>query len=293
MKVQILDRWTSACLWEGEADDLRAGVVAAVKGRGNLRGANLSGANLSRANLSGANLSGADLGGANLSGANLRGANLSGANLGGANLSGANLRGANLSGANLSRANLSDANLSDANLSDANLRDANLSGANLRDADLSGADLSRANLSGANLRRLNLSGANLRDADLSGADLSGANLSGAKADVWEILMHAIPEVPALAAALREGRVDGTCYRGECACLCGTIANARGCVPENLVDTGIKLDAYRPAERFFLAIRVGDTPASSQPCAIALGWVEEFQRLIDAEVSRRASAQEAR
>src|SRR6185437_11336859 len=225
-----------------------------------------------------------------------------------ADLGGANLSDADLSGANLRRANLSGADLRDANLSGANLRDADLSGADLRDADLSGADLSRANLSGANLsganlRRLNLSdsdlgGANLSDADLSGAnlrdaDLSGADLSGAKADVWEILMHAIPEVPALAAALREGRVDGTCYRGECACLCGTIANARGCVPENLVDTGIKLDAYRPAERFFLAIRVGDTPASSQPCAIALGWVEEFQRLIDAEVSRRASAQEAR
>ena len=170
---------------------------------------------------------------------------------------------------------------------------ADLRSADMRSADLYGANLRSADLYGANLRGANLSGANLRDADLRDADLSGADLSGAKADVWEILMHAIPEVPALAAALREGRVDGTCYRGECACLCGTIANARGCVPENLVDTGFKLDAYRPAERFFLAIRVGDTPASSQPCAIALGWVEEFQRLIDAEVSRRASAQEAR
>src|SRR6185437_5682104 len=82
MKVQILDRWTSACLWEGEADDLRAGVVAAVKGR----------ADLSRANLSRADLSGADLGGADLSRADLGDANLSDANLSDANLSGANLR---------------------------------------------------------------------------------------------------------------------------------------------------------------------------------------------------------
>ena len=34
-------------------------------------------------------------------------------------------------------------------------------------------------------------------------------------------------------------------------------------------------ADHPAERFFLAIRKGDTPDNSQPCAIALGWCEEW------------------
>jgi Family of unknown function (DUF5758)/Pentapeptide repeats (8 copies) len=131
MKVEIRSRWDSTLLFTCEAASLGLAVVAAVKSR-----ANLSGADLSRANLYGADLSGANLSGANLSGADLSRANLSGADLSRANLSGADLYGANLSGANLSGANLSGANLSGADLSRANL---------------SGADLSRANLSGADL----------------------------------------------------------------------------------------------------------------------------------------------
>ena len=61
-----------------EADNLKTALIALVKHRANLSGADLSRANLSRANLSRANLSRADLYRADLSGADLSEANLSG-----------------------------------------------------------------------------------------------------------------------------------------------------------------------------------------------------------------------
>ena len=137
---------SGAILFSAEVSTVKELVIAAVKSKINLRGANLSEANLSGASLSGASLSGANLSGADLSGADLYGANLRGANLSGADLSKANLRGADLYGADLSGADLSGANLSKANLYGASLSEANLSG-----ASLSGASLSKASLSGADL----------------------------------------------------------------------------------------------------------------------------------------------
>ena len=152
--------------------------------------------------------------------------------------------------ANLSRANLSDADLSRANLSDANLSDADLSDADLSDADLSDADLSRANL-------------------------SDADLSDARSDFFSILDSAVAEVPALLAAVREGRVDGSAYHGPCACLVGTIANARGVDIGDL--PGIEPDSSRPAERFFLAIAEGDTPANNAASRIVETWILDWQK----------------
>jgi hypothetical protein len=135
------------------------------------------------------------------------------------------------------------------------VENANLSDANLSDADLSDADLSRANL---------------RRANLSGANLSGASLSAIRADLFDVLAWAQPEIPALVAALTEGRVNGSAYSGKCACLVGTIANARGCEYKTLPH-----DGSRPIERWFLAIRKG-TPADHPVVAITLGWIKEYQ-----------------
>src|SRR5438045_3852273 len=84
--------------------------------------------------------------------------------------------------------------------------------------------------------------------NLSKADLSKANLRYIKHDVWGVIAHAIPEIPALRASLVEGRVNGSAYEGECACLCGTIANARKCSYKEL--DGITPDSDSMAERFF-------------------------------------------
>ena len=197
-------------------------------------------------------------------GANLRGANLRGANLRGANLIGANLRGANLRGANLIGANLIDANLRDANLRDADLRDADL-----RDADLRGA---------------NLRGADLRDADLRGANLRGANLRVIKNDMFIVLLHGRSEIQFLKQNIIDGKINGSTYEGECCCLSGTLVN--GARATNGPQEALKInsicsvrDSSRPIERFFLGIKTGDTPETSQFSKLALEWIEEFEALI--------------
>jgi hypothetical protein len=176
----------------------------------------------------------------------------------GASLVGASLVGANLVGANLVRANLVGANLVRANLDGANLVRASLVGANLDGASLVGANLVRANLVGASL---------------VGANLDGASLDDIKADFYDVLSSAVNEVPGLLSALREGKIDGTTYEGDCACLVGTVAKIRKCNYRQL--DGLKPDSYRPAERWFTGIRPGHTPANSSVAKITEQWIEEW------------------
>jgi hypothetical protein len=256
---QIKHRYSGTVLFECEVPEQQSGMAARYA---------LEQATTARANLGDANLRGANLGGANLRGANLGGADLRGANLGGADLRDADLRGANLGGANLRGANLGDANLRGANLRGANLGDANLRGANLGDADLGDA---------------NLRGADLGDADLGDANLGGADLGIFKTDFFDILLRATREVPALRAALVAGKVDGSTYSGECACLVGTIANARGSKYQEL-GNGIKPNSSRPAEQWFMSIKRGDTPETNQISAITVEWVDEFTGLLAVAVA---------
>ena len=161
----------------------------------------------------------------------------------------------------------------------ADLRDANLSGANLSDADLSGAVLRDADLSGADLR-----GAVLRDANLSDADLRGAVLRSFKADLWLTLSYAHDEIPGFIAALREGRVNGSTYEGECACLVGTLANVRGVHFETAFPDH---SSSHPAEQWFLMIRKGDKPGDDTgggfAAAKALEWTLEYCALTGVEL----------
>ena len=164
----------------------------------------------------------------------------------------------------------------------ANLRGANLSGADLRGADLSGADLRDADLRGADLRDADLRGADLSGADLRGANLRGETLRPFKADLWLTLTQFRAEVPGIIAALREGRVNGSTYSGECACLIGTVSNVRGC-DVSLLD---KNDS-RPAERWFLMIKEGDKPSTDSAGGFAsktaLEWCLEYAALTGIDV----------
>ncbi|QIB39380.1 pentapeptide repeat-containing protein [Rhizobium oryzihabitans] len=179
--------------------------------------------------------------------------------------------------ADLRYADLRSANLSYADLSYANLRYADLRSANLSYADLSYANLRYADLRSANLSYADLSYANLRSANLSYADLSYANLRSFKADLWMTLTQNRHEVPALIAALRDGRVDGSTYEGECACLVGTIANAKS-VNYDVLDHS----ASNHAEQWFAMIRKGDKPeddsAGGFASKMALEWSLEWLAL---------------
>ena len=96
----------------------------------------------------------------------------------------------------------------------------------------------------------------------------------AKADFMAIMAWSEPEIPALIAALENGRVNGSAYTGECACLVGTIANARGVNVKNL-----EKDSSRPAERWFMMISKGDKPGDQSPgayaAARAVEWANEY------------------
>jgi len=250
MKIEIKNLWTASVIFSHDVADNTVALTVKL------------------AYESGADLRGADLRGANLRGANLRDANLRDANLRDANLRGANLINADLRGADLRGADLIDADLIGANLSGAYLSRANLIGANLIGAYLIGADLSDADLS-----RANLIGANLIGAYLIGADLSDANLLPIRDDIWAVLSSAPAEVPGLIAALKDGRVDGLTYTGECACLVGTLANVRH--TDEFGIESLSPNSLRPAERFFMGINKGDKPENNQFSALALQWCEEW------------------
>lgn len=110
----------------------------------------------------------------------------------------------------------------------------------------------------------------VRKAVAEKADLSDADLQPIRADFYDVLAWAPSEVPALIEAIKSGRVDGSTYQGECACLVGTIANVRGVNYESLEHA-----SYRPIERFFANIRLGDTPETNQSSAIAVDWTQEW------------------
>ena len=260
---RILHRWTQAVLWAGPAETVKDAIHAAIAADSDLRDSDLSGSNLSGSDLSGSDLSGSNLSGSNLSYSNLRGSNLRGSDLRGSDLRGSNLRGANLTGAYLTYAYLTDANLTDANLTGANLTGANLTGANLTGAYLTDAYLTDANLTGADLTDANLTDANLRD----------AYLTPIRDDFWAVLSGAPQEVPALIAALTDGRVDGSTYQGACACLVGTLANARGCAYTDLAP--LVPNSSRPAEIWFMGIATGDTPATNERSRLAVEWATEW------------------
>ena len=248
IKIQIKSIWGTVLFeYEKEGNTLKDTVVEA-----NLYEANLCEADLREANLRGANLRGANLRGANLRGANLREANLYEANLYGADLYGADLYGADLRGANL--------------------YGANLRGANLREANLHGADLYEANLRGADLYGANLRGANLRGADLK--NLPQSYINQCSRDMLFVFQSLKSELPALRKLLIEGKVDGTQYEGDCACLIGSLGNIDGgidkvCETIPFYDKGL----HNYGEQWFYQIREGDTPKTNQFAKHALKLID--------------------
>ena len=108
--------------------------------------------------------------------------------------------------------------------------------------------------------------------------LAGADLAYIKNDFWEILLKTKNEVSGLKEALINGKIDGSTYKGNCACLVGTIANVKHCEFSKIA--GVAPNSKRPAERWFLAIRKNDTPESNVLAKITLGWIDEFETYLN-------------
>jgi hypothetical protein len=151
-------------------------------------------------------------------------------------------------------------------------------GVALPHSELAGADFTAADVANTKHARAKLTGIDRARADLTGTYFTGrtlrdANLEAIRKDLWAVLSLASREVPAIRGALVEGRVDGGTYYGECACLIGTIATARGCDVYSLGSLGPA--PGRPIERFFMGIDRGDTPQTSPIAEIVVEWIDEW------------------
>ena len=256
MKYEIRHRLSRKILFSLKSDGeltKEQVIQAAIKADVDLSCSNLRGSDLSHSDLKNIDLRSSDLSYSNLCGSNLRGSDLSHSNLSHSDLKNIDLRGSNLSYSNLCGSNLRGSKLSYSNLC----------GSNLYGSDLSYSDLSHSDLRCSDLRGVDLSGSNLR----------GSNLLPIRDDFWAVLSSAPQEVTGLRTALLNGKVLGSVYTGDCACLVGTIANVRGCDYRDLGT--LSPDSNRPAERFFLGIREGDTPKNNQFSKLAVGWIDEW------------------
>jgi uncharacterized protein YjbI with pentapeptide repeats len=274
MNISIKKKNTGEVIFSGDFESIKQCVEAAARQKVSLRSADLRSADLSSADLSYADLRSADLRSAVLSSADLSYADLSSAVL-----SSAVLSYADLSYAVLSSAVLSSAVLSSADLRYADLRSAVLSSAVLSSAVLSSAVLRYADLSSAVLSSAVLSYADLSYADLSSAVLSSAVLDDIRADFLAEVLKLPNELEFLRNALVTGKVNGSTYNdGECGCLAGTMARAKGLTQYSggSITNGLtfKADSGSPRERFFLAIKKGDTPETNAVSQIALDWTNE-------------------
>ncbi len=114
---------------------------------------------------------------------------------------------------------------------------------------------------------------------MRGAYLSGAYLRSTKADFFMILAMGHAEVPHLIKALKDGRVDGSTYEGDCACLVGTLENGGA--------SGIPHQGSSPAEQWFVPIRKGTKPGDDSEggfrSAKALEWALEYAALTGIDV----------
>ena len=151
---------------------------------------------------------------------------------------------------------------------------ANLKGANLARADLRGGDFRTADMRGADLRGAKLDTTGLCATDLRGAIGAEGLQDEYRDDIWSILDVSPNEVAGVVALMHEGKINGSVYEGPCCCLIGSIAKIRRC---DLSELECKLHQWRPAEKWFSWIDIGDTPENSGASAVALQWIEEWQR----------------
>ena len=77
--------------------------------------------------------------------------------------------------------------------------------------------------------------------------------------------------------LRKGLMNGSEYGTieSCGCLLGTAAKRAGKSVEDYCKLrGIKKDSASPAEQWFMAVGIGDTPENSYAAEMGSKWIKE-------------------
>ena len=92
--------------------------------------------------------------------------------------------------------------------------------------------------------------------------------SSIKNDVWAVISHTPLEAIGLREALISGLVNGEVYKGDCACLVGTLEKSGN-------KNTPRRDSGRPAELWFYNIKTGDTPANNPFSRLAVEWIDEL------------------
>ncbi len=104
---------------------------------------------------------------------------------------------------------------------------------------------------------------------------SGA-LESIRFDFFGRMLVLKSEVEALKQSLIKGEINGSSYTGQCCCFMGTVAKSANCEYTEL--PGIKPDASSDTERWFMAIKIGDTPKNSLFVKQTVEWINQFQKL---------------
>ena len=99
-------------------------------------------------------------------------------------------------------------------------------------------------------------------------------MESVRADFIAAVLNLPTELEFLRDAIKHGKINGSSYSGVCAML----AHAKG-IKEyqgGEIRNGrvFKADSSSPRERFFLAIKEGDTPENNGASKLALDWTEE-------------------
>lgn len=183
------------------------------------------------------------------------------------------IRDAVKEGVSLRNANLDYLDLSCRVLARADFEDASINGTNFAGSDISNSSFRGCDFKDTIIKYADFTGVDLCNAEIPLKVLRQANLTSIRDDIWAVLCASPHEAYAIREALMEGRVDGWAYTGECACLIGTIANARHCDFEEI--PGLIPDSYRPAESFFYAIKPGDTPRNSPFAKLVIEWIDQW------------------
>ncbi len=154
----------------------------------------------------------------------------------------------------------------------------------LLSAGFTASALLSAGFSASEVRSAGFSASALRSAGFSASEVLSAGFTASEvpekfsADIKEKARKmGREESEFVVYQLKMGLMNGSAYGSikECGCLLGSAAKKAGMSVESYCSLrGIKKDGSSPAEQWFLAVSVGDTPENNYAAEMGVKWIEE-------------------